>query len=226
VALLNSKVGHPFTAMEMLSSLSKHGYAELHNLCSLDEALSVTSTLGDVTPLNGEVTQKLIPLDRGAVSSRSFTSRFGRELFPLHTDTAFWIRPARFVVFFMENASCTATNVLSVQDSECLVEFCRKTNPVFTRQTTRGIIYSRPWTENDGGRLVYDPCYMRPENQSARDFEGALNDLLVSAKRICWPGRKALVIDNWRVLHGRERCSDMTRVLFRFYRGGKNELGA
>jgi alpha-ketoglutarate-dependent taurine dioxygenase len=50
--------------------------------------------------------------------------------------------------------------------------------------------------------------------------------LLVSAKRICWPGRKALVIDNWRVLHGRERCSDMTRVLFRFYRGGKNELGA
>lgn len=210
---------------ELKSRISINGYVELFNIRSLEEAIAATSNLSDILTLNGEVYQKLIPLDRNEAISRSFSSKYGYESFPLHTDTAFWITPARFVVFFMECISNTATNVLAIQDVKRLIEFSRQYNPIFTRKTTQGVIYSQPWTESYGGRFVYDPCYMKPENKAAKYFMDLLDDLSSNAQRICWSGEKVLILDNWHTLHGREKCDDMQRMLHRFYRGRKNELG-
>lgn len=212
--------------IDILSELSNHGYAELCEILSIEEAVAATSMLGEIIPLNGQVNQKLIPLTRDVATSPSFSKRYGYEAFPLHTDTVFWMKPARFAVFFMESASRTATRVLESQDTEKLINIARRNNPIFIRQTIGGPIYSRPWSEENGGCVIYDPCYMQPENRAAKDFEGAAHNISARAKRIIWSGAKALIIDNWRVLHGREICNDDNRVLFRFYRGGVNELGA
>lgn len=212
--------------MDIASTLLAYGYAELFNVKSPEEALEATSMLGDVIPLNGQTLQRLIPRVREAANSPSFSKKYGRTAFPLHTDTAFWVEPARFAVFFMADASQTATQVLSSQDTQDLINLARRSNPIFLRQTVRGSIYSRPWKEENGVCALYDPCYMRPANRAAKDFEVVLARMSTRAHRISWPGRKALIVDNWRALHGREECSTEMRVLFRFYRGRANELGA
>ncbi|MGN6730292.1 MAG: hypothetical protein ACTHJG_10720 [Rhodanobacteraceae bacterium] len=212
--------------MNIISALSIYGYVELFDIQSVEEALGATSPLGDVIPLNDQVIQTLTPTNSEAAASPSFSKRYGRAAFPLHTDTAFWEKPARFVVFFMTGASRTATLVLPLQDAEVMINFAKSTNPIFLRQTVNGPIYSRPWAEKIGGCALYDPCYMRPANHAAKDFETVMAKISARAHSVAWTGKKVLIIDNWRTFHGREDCSNDKRVLFRFYRGEANELAS
>ncbi len=212
--------------MDILSELSINGHVELFDVQNIEEAIRVTSQLGAVIPLNGHALQKLVPRDREVATSTSFSKKYGRTAFPLHTDTAFWVKPARFAVFFMLDVSQTATQVLSLQDTQELINLAKRSNPIFIRQTVSGPVYSRPWSEEIGGCALYDPCYMRPVNRAATDFENVVKKMSAQTHRVTWTGRKALIIDNWRVLHGREGCDNTMRILFRFYRGRANELGA
>ncbi len=205
-------------AMNIISELSAHGYAQVQDVESIEQALSVTKGLGTLLPLNGSVVQELLPREREEVQSNSFSSRYGRGIFPLHTDTAFWERPARFVVIFSAIASRGATRVLSLRDTKCLMEYARRSNPVFLRKTVRGDIYSHPWEGAEIGAL-YDPCYMLPVNKQARDFQEATMDAADRSQRLHWCGASVLIIDNWQVMHGRDGCEDDHRVLHRFYRG-------
>lgn len=204
--------------MNILSELSAHGYAQLQDIESIEHALSVTEGLGPLLPLNGAVVQELLPREKEGVQSNSFSRRYGRGVFPLHTDTAFWERPARFVVIFSAVASRGATRVLSLKDTRYLMESARRSNPIFLRQTTRGEIYSHPW---DGVEIsaLYDPCYMLPVNKEARDFQEATLEAGERSQRLDWCGAAVLIMDNWRVMHGRDSCDDGNRVLHRFYRG-------
>lgn len=61
---------------------------------------------------------------------------------------------------------------------------------------------------------------MRPANHAAVEFEERALHCATYAIRCAWTGAKALIIDNWRLLHGRDECVDGSRVLYRFYRGG------
>lgn len=205
--------------MEILSALSTSGYAELSDVHDIEQALLVTAELGCVVPLNGQAVQKLVPKVEAEATSQSFSKRHGRGLFPLHTDTAFWARPARFVVLFASSKSPTATRVLPLQHTQDLMAAARGRNPIFQRQTINGTIYSHPWIDDIGCCTLYDPCYMQPANHAGVDFVAATLESAAYVRRITWTGTNALVIDNWRVLHGRDDCDDDCRVLYRFYRG-------
>lgn len=204
--------------MDILSELSAHGYAQLQDIESIQHALLATEELGPLLPLNGSVVQELVPKKQNAVRSNSFSSRHGLGVFPLHTDTAFWGEPARFVVLFSHVDSRSATRVLSLQDTNDLMARARRSNPIFLRKTTNGITYSRPWENKEIG-VLYDPCYMLPVNQAGREFQDDTLGAGESSQKLNWSGATALVLDNWRVMHGRDSCNDDNRVLYRFYRG-------
>lgn len=205
--------------MDIISALSAHGYAQLRNVESVEHALVLTESLGPLLPLNGVHIQKLIPREKEAAQSNSFSRQHGLSAFPLHTDTAFWTEPARFVVLFSSVISPTATRVLPAQDTLDLMAGARRSNPIFLRHTAEGAIYSHPWGDTTEFHALYDPCYMHPVNPAALDFQAASIRAGEHSRRLRWSGAMALVIDNWRVMHGRERCTDYNRVLYRFYRG-------
>lgn len=205
--------------MNILSALSTHGYAQLSDVEGIEHALSATEKLGPLLPLNGVAIQKLVPKGKEAAQSNSFSRRHGRGDFPLHTDTAFWTEPARFVVLFSSVASCSATRVLSLQDTDNLMAGARLSNPVFLRQTIKGTFYSHPWGDTTELNTMYDPCCMRPANPAALEFQAATLRAGERSRRFQWSGAALLIIDNWRVMHGRESCNDGNRVLYRFYRG-------
>lgn len=205
--------------MDIISALSTQGYAELSDVENIEQALCATEMLGRLIPLNGQAVQELAPKKKEAAVSQSFSKQHGLRSFPLHTDTAFWAKPARFLVLFANKSSQTATRVLPLQLTSELMTKTRSSNPIFLRQTVNGSIYSPPWIDDIGCSTVYDPCYMQPANLAAEEYESISLECSTSAIRFGWTGSRALVIDNWRVLHGRDDCCDDNRVLYRFYRG-------
>ena len=207
--------------MDILSELSTQGYAELESVQEAKQALRATEMLGRVKPLNGKTIQELVVKDKDAAISSSFSKRHGRGLFPLHTDTAFWVEPARFLILFAKTNSQTATRILPLQHTRELMAVARRNSPIFLRQTVNGPIYSHPWIDDYGCCTLYDPCYMQPANRAAEEFEAAVIESTTHATRFAWTGTRALVIDNWHVLHGRDDCRETDRVLYRFYRGAE-----
>ena len=205
--------------MDILSALSSLGYAELAGMQDVGQVLRATEVLGRVMPLNGLAVQELVPRDKDVVFSNSFSKHYGHGSFPLHTDTAFWLEPARFVILYSRAKSDAATRVLPLQQTRDLMAIARCNNPIFLRKTVNGPIYSHPWAHDRGCHTIYDPCYMKSVNRAAEDFVVAALESAIYAKRFVWDGTNALVIDNWRVLHGRDDCSDGDRVIYRFYRG-------
>lgn len=205
--------------MDILSALSTQGYAELENVQETEQILHATEMLGHVIPLNGKAIQELAVKDKDAATSNSFSKRHGRSFFPLHTDTTFWTKPARFVILFAKTKFQTATRILPLQHTRELMRQARRSNPIFLRQTVDGPIYSQPWIDNSGCCTLYDPCYMQPANRAAEQFEAAALECTTLATRFVWNETRALVIDNWHVLHGRDDCCEADRVLYRFYRG-------
>lgn len=205
--------------MNLISELSTRGYVQLHGVQSIEHVLSVTECLGPLLPLNGEGVQRLIPKDKEAAQTNSFSRRHGRSAFPLHTDTVFWSEPARFVVLFSSVISHSATRVLPALDTDDLIASARRRNPIFLRKTIKGVVYSHPWGNTTECNALYDPCYMSPANRAAHAFQAATFRLAERSHVLRWNGATALVIDNWRVMHGRESCNDDNRVLYRFYRG-------
>ena len=205
--------------MHLISELSARGYAQLHDVESIEHALSGTESLGPLLPLNGQRVQRLVPKEREAAKSNSFSRQHGRSAFPLHTDTAFWDEPARFIVLFSSVMSHCATRVLSANDTDDLMARARCNNPVFLRNTVRGAVYSHPCGDATELNALYDPCCMTAVNVAAQEFEQEALKAGERSHRLCWRGNTALVIDNWRVMHGRESCPDDNRLLYRFYRG-------
>ena len=205
--------------VDLISELSTRGYARLHDINSVELALSATESLGPLLPLNGRRVQRLVPKERAAAKSNSFSQRHGRSAFPLHTDTAFWDEPARFIVLFSSGMSQSATRVLSVNDTNNLMASARCDNPIFLRKTIKGAVYSHPWGDAAELNALYDPCCMSAANVAAQEFEEEALKAWERSHRLCWRGNTALVIDNWRVMHGRESCTDDNRLLYRFYRG-------
>lgn len=144
--------------MDIILALSTKGYAELSDMHNMEQALRATEMLGPVVSLDGEVVQKLVPKDKDIATSQSFSKRHGRGIFPLLTNTAFWTKPARFVVRFSMTESPTATRILPLHRTQELMAHARRTSPIFERRTASGAIYSQPWIDDIACCTLYDPC--------------------------------------------------------------------
>ena len=152
----------------------------------------------------------LTPTIRSKSRSPSLSKKFGRSSFPLHCDTAFWPTPCRYIVLgcVRPGSSPAATLILdtaklSFSDEE--------------RKSIEQAIY----VVNNGRRSFYcsimnssqpffrfDPGCMEPQCKKGAYVIDLLSaernqDLVV---RYNWKVGDVLIIDNWRILHGREQC--------------------
>lgn len=201
------------------STMETFGFVEIDAIQSVQATKQLTSHLGRIRLLNGQNIQALTPRARGLAQSPSFSQNFGYGRFPLHTDTAFWEVPARYVVLYMPEASNVDTVVLPSSAIRELLLRYKRLNPIFVRKTVSGHRYSTPWFGPDSNFIVFDPCYMRPANKAALHFCETVEEYFDHSKKVTWTGSKMIVLDNWRTLHGRMSAQSDDRVLFRFYRG-------
>lgn len=189
-------------------------------------AKSLGPTITDAR--TGSFFTDLMPYWIESAPKESMSSTVGTAEQPLHTDGAHLCEPPRYIILFCMDpgeAPCP-THVWQIdiqqleRDWPSLLSdpnwiFDDRLNPPFYSpilQSVRNIL-----------KIRFDPCCMRPANHSGLRVTDALNELRKYTRRFAvqWNEGRAIIIDNWRCLHGRGAGSidSPSRRLRRWYIG-------
>lgn len=170
----------------------------------------------------GRLVEEVVPTAFDEALPRSLSASYGTGALPLHTDTAHRLRPARVIILGCVNVGMpiSATRLL---DSTSLrwsaSEWQLLSSAVFLVRTGRHSFYSS--ILNDDFEFVrFDPGCMEPTDNRSEMALQLFSDRISSARcqTVDWLEGRFLVLDNWRMLHGRSAASCKSgRVLVRSY---------
>lgn len=211
---------HQFT-----NELEEKGWIEIDEELSDNELLGLAKSIGVILPHpNGKNIDTIIPKKPEQSINNSLSYRFGYDSFPLHSDTAFWTKPARYILLTSENVSKTATTIITFnQIIEKFTEedFINLEQAVYLVKIPNKTFYTKLKQRFDNEYCFrYDTSTMKPSNDCAKKIEGRLNEIFQSLKliKINWVPNKIIILDNWKTLHGRESIQeDLNRKLKRIY---------
>ena len=210
---------------ELYISLKEKGWAEFNSGSTDSELVSIASDIGNIlNHPNGQMVFTLKPkLENDAIKG-TFSGRHGLNNFPLHTDTAFYKKPVRYILMHSINPSNCDTTLLLKNSFWDLMTKSEKINAeraIYLVKTNREKFYtSFIFRENNEEGFKYDPSCMSPVNKYAKEFDQVFNKILLEIPliNIKWSGNKTIIIDNWNTLHGRKSVqNDIKRELKRIY---------
>lgn len=205
--------------------LKTRGWICLQGVRSTSELLDLARTLGRPIPSpTGELVKELAPIEGREARKGTFSAKYARGCIPLHTDTAFWPLPSKYLLFRSRGDLRRPTTILTFahlfQNNPDLCSLAERS--VWMTRTSASAMYcSMKFCSRGQTGWRYDPHSMRPVNQSAIEVRARIGRLLVYAcpECICWTPELALIISNWDALHGRGPSPpmEMTRILERIY---------
>ncbi len=195
-----------------IDDLNEKGWFQtrISNDVNLHDVLTeYANELGD--PIKGrksaDIVQKLVPISKEGAHPCSLSSRYATGAFPLHVDTAHWVTPCRYLVFgcMDEGESVRPTILLDFNSLQLTKEETDYLyNSPFIIKNGRNSFYGNILAKNREF-MRYDSGCMTPANSSAHKIEDLLSSKRVreSLTEIHWEKGMVLVIDNWRIMHGR-----------------------
>jgi L-asparagine oxygenase len=223
------------TASELgiFAELRRNGLSLCRGLAPCLATAEVAHLVGTLISVKGllpasgiPTVQCLKPRQVGEVGQNQYSGHYGLGAFPLHTDLAHWAVPPRyFLLRCVVGADDVFTHVLPwTRVAESVgVDALRKA--VFGVRKHRigssGLL--RALSRQDGADIFrWDPLFIKPLNHHAQTIASAMLDspwrnevVKISLNQ---PG-DTLVVDNWRMLHGRGevRPQSKTRHIDRAY---------
>ena len=193
------------------AQIASNGWASVQRINTTNDLVALARLLGTPIPnASGEVVRSTRPTLRKNARSMTLSAEFGTGSFPLHTDTAFWPMPARFIIMSV---------IGDLRRRTTIYQFRKITDSLGTRSQHEiatsvwrvpsvcgGIYCSMQFHAGVGYGWRYDARCMRPMNSSARTVEKLMQAALEAASPdyFTWSNGMALVLSNWQVLHGRE----------------------
>jgi alpha-ketoglutarate-dependent taurine dioxygenase len=191
-----------------------------------ESLLALASSLGSPIPSpTGEPVKRLSVASAIAARPGTLSATHGAGEFPLHTDTAFWLLPARYIILRAYGDIRRHTVVSTFAEvtarcgagASCLIE-----KSVWVIRTPRSSFYCGMRFRHRGCvGLRYDGNCMFPANRAAREVQQFLEQAQMTEHRnkISWEANNAVVISNWVALHGRgpEPDCEGERILERVY---------
>jgi alpha-ketoglutarate-dependent taurine dioxygenase len=179
---------------------------------SQDELIDLALLFG--TPIVQTDTKSVVDVLR-VVDSRpdmpnSWSTRFGSATFPFHTDMAYFFQPPRFLILRsagelpsdrptalldMEKANLNEKHKFVLETEEWLIQSGRSKFKASYRQFD---------AEHEMFFYRVDPvCMKAVENPSYSDQMIQKIAATAEIQEVFWTPGTAVVIDNWRLLHGR-----------------------
>lgn len=207
-----------------LDNLKTEGVVIVENISSQEELISLARFVGKIRPHpNGENMATLKSSDGANSLAGTFSKAYGLSAFPLHTDTAFWGLPARYIVMGMLTPSRSTTNYVPLSEIHRLISgdlLKQARRAIYLVETFEGSKYtSLVFDAGESCGIRFDPNIMTPVNGYAKRIHEeliiAMNRLKL--RKIDWDGNKAVVIDNWNVLHSRSAVNNENREMLRIY---------
>ncbi len=206
--------------------LERQGLAYVNGVASRADLLEVARSIGRPVPSpSGDLVRELSPTTREGSRRGTLSHAHATGPFPLHTDTAFWPRPSRYVVLRASGDTRRYTTVLAFREvfrgeDPSLVRLANES--IWLVRTPSARFYcSMRFRAGDRGGWRYDGQCMSPANGAAVKLQELLPHIMSSkrAEYIRWTGHLAAVLCNWEVLHGRGAgpLDEGDRVLERVY---------
>jgi alpha-ketoglutarate-dependent taurine dioxygenase len=208
---------------EILDKLEINGWIEIENITSDEDLIDISKSIGQIiTHPSGHIINRLKPNNGNEKVKGTFSNRFGFGNFPLHTDTAFWTIPVRYVLLSSTRISSCPTFVVSTSslfNQLNLSDLKEIERAIFKIKIPSNQFYSSLiFRENNIEGLKYDSACMVPANRQAKNFVDKLEKSKIRMNEINWSGNKAVIIDNWKMLHARGTAfRDENRELSRIY---------
>ena len=144
--------------------------------------------------------KKLIPKDKNEVEHFSLSSAYGLDDFPLHTDGAEYKTPPRFLVLRALSNSPTGT---CIADANSICDSNIRSSK-WSVKTKDGIVKTKLYEQHPKYNIEYirfNRLSMKCDEGEKLDVYTTIDNLTISS--ILWTKNKTIIIDNWRVLHGR-----------------------
>ena len=172
--------------------------------------------------------QELLPTTPDLTTPNTYSGNFGLCDFPLHTDLAHWAKPPRYLM--LRCAIGDADTETQFIDGLLLVASLGSNNLLRClakpRRPIKGALQLLPvWQRATGGQqklLRWDSLYLQPTNKYAQTVFKEITDWLSVTKpktHVLLNKGDTLLLDNWRVLHGRTAVPSSTssRKIHRLY---------
>jgi alpha-ketoglutarate-dependent taurine dioxygenase len=169
------------------------------------DLIGVRDDIADIPPV-----QSLTPKFVEASSPNMYSGNFGYGTFPLHTDLAHWFLPPRYILLRCRRGDeRVSTNVMTwavaLRNVPEGVMYRARFRP---RRAIHGRVQLLPFRQIAARTPFcrWDSLFLRPDNVEAETLATHLTGLTPEdgGKSIVLrePG-DTLILDNWRVLHGR-----------------------
>jgi alpha-ketoglutarate-dependent taurine dioxygenase len=198
-------------SLEHREQLIQRGWARIDEAVTDGDMLSVAWDLGQPTPSpTGELIKILAPTPTADAPRQTLSSQYGTGPQPLHTDTAFWAVPVRYVVLSVRGDKRRPMELLNFDDAISVLGTSERSlvdRSVWCARPGIGNFYCSIRFQGDGTRgWRFDPIAMVPANTAALTLRPALEHVLRRHDQriaISWTDTGCIIIDNWRVLHAR-----------------------
>lgn len=215
-------------AAEIADSLQSGGWASLfidaeNEEDFANELVAISGSLGVPVGTRSRfaLVDRLTPTSAAVASKRSLSYRWGLGEFPLHCDTAHWTVPCRYIVLgcFSSGSGARATELLDTFD-------------LALGRSEIDLLRHTPFRVVNGRKSFFDSILSRSRSFVRLDpgcMEAMCGDGEVAlsmfektkvkglTEEVHWTKGQVLILDNWRVLHGRGESAmdDGDRVLLR-----------
>ena len=160
--------------------------------------------------------ERISPKMSSHASQGTMSAIYGMGSFPLHTERAHWRIPPRFLI--LRSVGDTSDRPTMLLDSHHLT---------LDQQLAQELLQT-PWIVSWGGisfrsrvlrpspsgegrwQIRYDRCCMRPCHRACKNLSSRLEQALMAfePEQHFWNPGIVLLIDNWRVLHGRGKSTE------------------
>jgi hypothetical protein len=209
--------------MLRLPDLDTIGWTCVSGISSRAGLLELGRALGTPVPTpNGEIIKEIRVTSASKATPGTQSSIHGTGPFPLHTDTVFWPVPVRYVILRAYGDTRRPTTVITFDRllRECGTQFSSLAKQSVwlvgkTSEKLKKFYCSLKFRHglSDGWR--YDGDCMSPANPAAAKANRILQHLVAAgnAHPITWSNDTAVVLSNWKVLHGRGPEPDHEGIL-------------
>ena len=221
------------------TTLNRDGYIFIREWKPEKTTISIGSSIGFVVDIQAlldssiPTVQTLHPRKKSDKHLNQYSGVFGLEEFPLHTDLAHWEVPPRYILLrCIEGSQTVQTKLLdSFKIFPKIDQKIIRHALVRPRRSGKDhflTLLPIKFDIEDKSGIRWDSLFLVPMNEETKCLSSYLEtkckniiETLILAKK-----GDTLIIDNWRILHGRSKVSkmDITRKIERIYLSGlKNE---
>lgn len=202
-------VAHTMMLSQDRERLNRCGYCVIHAVNAEDLFLFATA-LGrpERDPRDRLLVKDIQPQPKTAANANTLSSRYGMGVFPVHTEAAYLQTPPRFLLLYCLNPGSGGrpTSLLDGADLHARMSHTRRPGTWVVKAGRRPFLCNVLWGDPPNGfGIRYDRECVFPHGLAARSEEHAIQQFISESTPITihWVEKQLLIVNNYRMLHGR-----------------------